>query len=103
MKARVCVATRSDLAAAGLVDDLFGRFSHDRVAVVVEPVDQRPDRGKFLILDNGGGIESPPQIAARLKLAQKPLVNDVKTERLPGGVEGGTVNGEGEVFFVWGK
>src|SRR6266568_4813923 len=43
-----------DLAAAGLVDELFGRFSYDRVTVVVEPVDQWPNRGKFLILDNGG-------------------------------------------------
>ena len=91
-----------DLAAAGLVDELFGRFSHDRVAVVVEPVDQRPDRGKFLILDNGGVIERPQQIAARLKLAQKPLVIDVKAERLRGGIEIGTVNEQREFFFVWG-
>jgi hypothetical protein len=48
-----------DLAATGLVDELFGRLSHDRVTVVVEPVDQRPNRGKFLILDDGGVIERP--------------------------------------------
>jgi hypothetical protein len=29
-----------DLTAAGLVDEFFGRLSHDRVTVVVEPVDQ---------------------------------------------------------------
>jgi hypothetical protein len=91
-----------DLAAAGLVDELFGRFSHERVAVVVEPVDQRPDRGKFLILDNGGVIARPQQIAARLKLAQKPLVIDVKAERLRGGIEVGTVNEQREFFFVRG-
>ena len=28
-----------DLAATGLVDERFGRFSDDRVTVVVEPVD----------------------------------------------------------------
>src|SRR5205807_7447900 len=81
-----------DLAAAGLVDELFGRFSHDRVTVVVEPVDQWPNRGKFLILDDGGVIERPYQIAARLKLAQKPLVIDVEAERLRRGEEIGTVN-----------
>jgi hypothetical protein len=91
-----------DLAAAGLVDELFGRFSHNRVAVVVEPVDQRPDRGKFLILDDGGVIQRPQQIAARLKLAQKPLVIDVKAERLRGGMDIGTANEQREFFFVWG-
>jgi hypothetical protein len=30
-----------DLAAAGLVDELLGGLGDDRVAVVVEPVDQR--------------------------------------------------------------
>ena len=89
------------LPAAGLVDELFGRFGHDRVAIVVEPVDQRPNRGKFLILDDGGIIERPQQIATRLKLAQKPLVIDVKAEQLRGGIEIGTVNEQREFFFVW--
>src|SRR5262249_32423241 len=91
-----------DLAATGLVDELFGRFSHDRVAVVVEPVDQRSNREKLLILDDGGVIERPQQIAARLKLAQKPLVIDVEAERPRGGIEIGTVNEQRKFFFVWG-
>src|SRR6516162_9550027 len=65
-------------------------------------VDQRPNRGKFLILDDGGVIERPQQIAARLKLAQKPLVIDVEAERPRGGIEIGTVNEQSEFFFVWG-
>ena len=73
-------------------DELSGRLSHDRVTVVVEPVDQWPNRGKFLILDDSGVIERPYQIATRLKLAQKPLVIDVEAERFRGGIEIGTVN-----------
>jgi hypothetical protein len=42
-----------DLAAAGLVDEFLGCLGDDRVAVVVEPIDQRPDRGVFLVLDHG--------------------------------------------------
>ncbi len=52
-----------DLAAAGLVDEFLGRLGHDGVAVVVEPVDQGPDRRIFLILDHRGVIERAQQIA----------------------------------------
>src|SRR5262249_40766509 len=61
------------------------------VAVVVEPVDQWPDRGIFLILDHGGVIEGAQQIPARLKLAQQPLVIDVEAERLGGRVKVGAL------------
>ena len=90
------------LRRAGLVDELFGRFSHDRVAVVVEPVDQRSNRGKLLVLNDGGVVERPQQIAARLKLAQESLVIDVEAERLRGGIEIGAVNEQRKFFFVWG-
>jgi hypothetical protein len=33
-----------DLAAAGLIDKFLGRLGDDAVAIVVEPIDQRPDR-----------------------------------------------------------
>ncbi len=48
-----------NLAAAGLVDEFLGGLGNDRIAVVVKPIDQRPDRGIFLILDHGGVIERP--------------------------------------------
>src|SRR3954466_12078289 len=44
-------AARSRATAAG-VDEFLGRLGNDGVAVVIEPVDQRPDRGIFLILDD---------------------------------------------------
>ena len=89
-----------DLAAAGLVDEFLGRLGDDAVAVVVEPVDQRPDRGIFLILDHRGVIERAQQIAARLEFAQQPLVVDVEAERLGGGVEIGAVDEESDFFLL---
>lgn len=81
-----------DLAPAGLIDEFLGRLGHDAVAIVVEPVDQRPDRRIFLVLGHGGVIEGAQEIAARVKLAQQTLVVDIETERLGGGVEiGGKV------------
>jgi hypothetical protein len=87
-----------DLAAAGLVDELLGRLGDDGVTVVVEPIDQRPDRGIFLILDHGGVIEGAHQIAARLKLAQELLVVDIEAERFGGGVKIGAVDEERDFF-----
>ncbi len=91
-----------DLAAAGLVDELLGRLGDDRVAVVVEPIDQGTDRGILLILDHGGIIERTQQVSARLKLAQQPLVVDVETERLGGGVEVGAVDEQRDLFGRYG-
>ena len=87
-----------DLAAAGLVDEFLGRLGDDRIAVVVEPVDQRADRGIFLILDHRGVIERAQQIAARLEFAQQLLVVDVEAERFGGGVKIGAVNEQMRFF-----
>ncbi len=46
-----------DLAATGGVDVFLGRLGDHRVAVVVQPIDQRSDRGEFLILDDGRVVE----------------------------------------------
>ena len=89
-----------DLAAAGLVDELLGGLGDDAVAVVVEPIDQRPDRRIFLILDHGGVIEGAHQVAAGLEFAQQPLVVDVEAERFGGGVEVGAVDEQSDFFHV---
>ena len=81
-----------DLAPAGLIDEFLGRLGDDGVAVVVEPIDQRADRGVFLILDDRGVVERAHQIAARLEFAQQPLVVDVEAERFGRGVKIGAVN-----------
>ena len=81
-----------DLAAAGLVDEFLGRLGDDGVAVVVQPVDEGADRGVFLILDHGRVIKRAQQITARLEFAQQPLVVDIETEGLGGGVKIGSIN-----------
>jgi hypothetical protein len=91
-----------DLAAAGLVDEFLGGLGDHRVAVVVEPIDQRADRGILLILDHGRVIERAQQVAARLELAQQALVVDVETERLGGGVEVGAVNEQRDLLGGYG-
>jgi hypothetical protein len=53
-----------DLAAAERVGEFLGGLGDDLVAVVVEPVDQRADRGIFLVLDEGRVIIRAQQIAA---------------------------------------
>ena len=91
-----------DLAAAGLIDEFLGRLGDDAVAIVVEPVDQRPDRGVFLMLDHGGVIERAQQVAARLEFPQQALVVDVKAERFGGGVKVGAINEQSDFFAGYG-
>src|SRR5882757_6324159 len=62
------------LAAAAGVDEFLGGLGDDGVAVVVEPVDQRTDRGIFLILDNRRVVEGPQQRTAALEFLEKALV-----------------------------
>ena len=69
-----------DLAAAGRVDELLCRLGHDRVAVVVEPVDQRPNGRIFLIVHQSRVIEGADQPSLGLKLLQQALVVDVEPE-----------------------
>src|SRR5215470_9657767 len=76
-----------DLAAAGLVDELFRGLGDDGIAVVVEPIDQRTNRRILLILHNGGVIEGAQQISAGLEFTQQTLVVDIEAERLRRRVE----------------
>ncbi len=71
-----------DLAAAGGVDEFFGRLGDDGEAVVIEPVDQGTDRRIFLIFDDRGVVERAQQRAAALEFLEKALVVDVEAERL---------------------
>jgi hypothetical protein len=58
------------LASAGSVDEFLGRLGDHGVAVVVEPVDQRTDRGVFLILDDRRVVECTHQRPSALKFLQ---------------------------------
>jgi hypothetical protein len=52
-----------DLAPAGGVGELFGRLGDHGVAVVVQPVDQGPDRGILLIFDQRRIVKRAQQVA----------------------------------------
>src|SRR5690606_15872475 len=55
--------------------------------VIVEPVDQGPDRAVFLVLDQGGVVEGPDHLPAPHELgAEKPVV-DAEAQSLGGCVQ----------------
>src|SRR5258705_3987604 len=69
-------------------------------AVVVEPIDQRPQRGELLILDDHGVKECAHQRTATLKLRQQALVVDVEAERPCGGMSVDAVDEQRELRSV---
>jgi hypothetical protein len=72
------------LAAAAGVDERLGRLGDDGVAVVIEPVDQRTNRGKFLIVNDRRVIECTQQGATAPEFLKRTLEVDVEAERLMG-------------------
>src|SRR5262249_39750013 len=87
-----------DLATAARVNEFLGCLGDDGVAVVVEPVDQWPDRGIFLIFDDGGVVERANQRSPALELPQKALVIDIEAERLGSRVEIGSIDKERDLI-----
>ena len=83
-----------DLAAAVGVDELLGRLRNDGKSVVIEPIDQRTDRGVLLILDDRGVVERTQQRAAALEFPEKAFVIDVEAKRPGGRLEIGAVDEE---------
>jgi hypothetical protein len=78
--------------AALAVGELAGRLGHQGEAVVVQPVDQRPDRGILVVLGDGGVVIGAHQDAALFELVQQLAVVDVEAQGLGGGIEIGPVN-----------
>jgi hypothetical protein len=78
--------------------EFLGRLGHDLVAVIVEPVDQRPDRGIFLIFHERRIVIGAQQIAALLEAGEKLAIVDVEAERPRGGVKIGAVYEEGDLL-----
>src|ERR1700722_15910820 len=76
-----------DLALAVGIDVLLGGLRDHRVAVVVEPVDQRLNRGRFLIFNYRRVIEGTHEGTATRKFLEKPLVVDIKSDRPAGCIE----------------
>jgi hypothetical protein len=82
------------LATAAGVDVFLGRLGDHGVAIVIEPVDQGPDRRIFLILDDRGVVNRAKQRAPALELLEQALVIDIETKRLAGRIEIGAIDQE---------
>ena len=79
--------------AAG-VGELLDRLGDHGIAVVVEPIDQGPDRRIFLILDDRGVVERAKYRAATLEFLEQSLVIHIETERLAGRMKIGAIDKE---------
>ena len=82
-------------------DKLLGRLGDDPIAVVVEPIDERPDGGVFLVLHESRVIERPDEVTATLELLQEPLVVDVKAERFRRRIKVGAIDKEGDPLLAY--
>jgi hypothetical protein len=80
------------------VDEFLGRLGDHRVAVVVEPVDQRADRRVFLILDDRRVVVGAEQRSPALEFLEEALVVDVEAQCLCGCVKIGAVDEERDLF-----
>jgi hypothetical protein len=88
-----------DPAAPGRVGEFLGGLGNDPVAVIVEPVDQRADRGIFLALDQRGEIECSDQVAAPLEFLEQATIVHVETKLLRRSIEVGAIDKERDARF----
>jgi hypothetical protein len=66
------------LAAAIGVGEFLRRFGHHGEAVVMQPVDQRTDRGILVVFQKRGVVERPQKLAALHEFLPQELVIDVE-------------------------
>src|SRR6516162_5282507 len=88
-----------DLAAAKRVGELLGGFGHHGVAVVVEPIHERTDRGVLLILSERRIVERTHQLTFGSKQSQEALIVDVEPKCLGSCVKVRTVDEEREALI----
>ena len=88
-----------DAAPAHRVGEFLGRLGDHRVAVVIEPIDQRPDRRVFLVLEQRRIVECPDQPPLGAEQIQQPLVIYVELQAASGRIEVGAVNEYRNTFF----
>src|SRR5690606_22169598 len=87
-----------DLASAARVRELLRRLGHQGVAIVVEPVDQRPYGGIFLVFHQGRIVEGTHQATLGREMFEQPLVVDVEPKPACCSVKVGAVDKEGNAF-----
>jgi hypothetical protein len=79
-KLDVYVALQFAMAAG--VDELHCRLGHDREAIVVKPIEERPDGRKFVFLHDRRVEKGANQHAPASKFEEQPLEVGVEAERL---------------------
>jgi hypothetical protein len=89
-----------DLPPPGAVGVFLGGLGDHRVAVVLQPVDQRADRGVVLGFDECGVVEGAHQLAPPHELLPQQLVVDVEAQRLAGREQIGAINEQGQPFIL---
>ena len=62
-----------DPAPTHRVGEFLGRLGYHRVAVVIEPIDERPDRRVFLVLDQSSIVERSDQAPLALNRSSSRL------------------------------
>ena len=87
-----------DFSAPRGVDELFRRLGHDRIAIVIEPVDQRPNRRILLIINQGCVIIRSNQSTLCLKFFQETLIVDIEPESFGACIEICSINKQGDPF-----
>ena len=89
-----------DLTPAHGVGVFLGGLCHHAVTVVMQPVDQRTDRGIILSLHQGGIVISAHQLAPTVELLPQQLVIDVKSQGLGRGIEIGSVDEDRQAIVL---
>jgi hypothetical protein len=87
-----------DLAATAGVRELLHRLGDYGVAIVTEPICQRPERGIFLIFNDCRVVERAQQRTAAFKFFEEALVVDVEAERPRSCVQVGAIDKKRDVI-----
>ena len=91
-----------DPAPAGGVGELLGRLGDHRIAVVAQPIDQRPQRRILLGLQQRRIVVGAHEVGALPEMRQQVLVVHVESQGPGGGVEVGAVDEDGDPFDTLG-
>ena len=88
-----------DAAPPHRVGEFLCRLGHHRIAIVIEPIDERSDRRIFLVFDQSSIVKCSDQPPLGAEQIQQSSVIDIECQTPRGGVEVGSINEKGESFF----
>jgi len=89
-------------AAADTIEVFLRCLRNNGIAIIVEPIEQRPDQDVILIFNDSGVEERAHYRPTTLKLLEKAVVIDAEPKHLGGCVEIGTVNKQCDLAAVSG-